>query len=682
MNKESIRKIKSYSIGELFKTGDTYRIPLYQRNFSWGDPEVKQLIRDIADFASKNEFDRHYYLGILVVYKKSINDEPQYEVVDGQQRLTVLTLLVQRLKSGIEFDGKSHSFDMDINSTLNFAHRPKAQSTFAAINAGDIKELGDDKTHDRIKSVYERIPRILREQVKESGCTINNFYKYLRESVYLYRSPLPDDTELNHYFEVMNNRGEQLEKHEILKAQMLNTINEEREISVNEKLKLRIALNDVWEACSNMNKYVQYGFEKKETRKFLFGKDWTNPLNDEWFKNEVFEELISCLNIKNKVTTNKKGSITYDKEGENIDQLLKRKPDTFKENDKADNSPDRFQSPINFQNFLLHVLRLYQNKTDDIVKNEQYASLDDKVLLNQFSKYTNKLEFVKVFTVLLLKARFLLDHFVIKRAYEGEKDKWSLMKLKNYSETTGTESYVNTFGDDGNKRLVMLLAMFHVSTPTQNYKHWLTAVLSYLINAKNINSEEYINHLELLARKLFYDRFMIKDDEEQCKYEEIVFNDSNTLKLLRNKNGVDRELLRYKEVKNNLVFNYLDYLIWLYKNKPSFDFKFRSSVEHFNPQNPNNHKRLDDKYLDSFGNLCLVAHGNNSSLRNNNPLAKSYSDTLKGPLDSLKLDLMMKKAQEEKDNQSEYGGWGPEQVENHEKAMIEKFESQFRLENY
>ncbi|MRB24861.1 DUF1524 domain-containing protein, partial [Bacillus thuringiensis] len=40
-----------------------------------------------------------------------------------------------------------------------------------------------------------------------------------------------------------------------------------------------------------------------------------------------------------------------------------------------------------------------------------------------------------------------------------------------------------------------------------------------------------------------------------------------------------------------------------------FEFKYRNSVEHFYPQNPNqaeNHKRLEDEHLNNFGNLCIM----------------------------------------------------------------------------
>ena len=665
--------IKGITIGELFSSDEVYRIPLYQRNFAWGRPEIKQMIRDVADFAVKKD-QRNYYLGILVVYKR-INGEEQFEVVDGQQRLTILSLIMRAFKNK---ELQSNGDLSDINIDLNFAHRPKAQNTLRAISKNNLEELDEQKSHSEIESVYKELPSIVNEVLRAAECSVDQFYNYLNNHVILYRSPLPDDTELNHYFEVMNNRGEQLEKHEVLKAKLMSTVNEQGSEQKNE---IRNTIHHVWEACSDMNRYVQYGFPKK-LRNELFGKEWNDQKN--WLKREDFSRLSKIL----EKASNKDGEI-----GKTISDIIRGDKPEYHELEVDDKNPDRFQSVINFQNFLIQVLRLYQHQYDRPQEIKDYASLDDKVLLDEFEPYWDNLDFVKRFTLLLLKVRFLFDQYVIKRKYEGENDEWSLLKLKYYpkegdrkQESTG---YVNTFGGDNdgsesqNHHVLILLSMFHVSTPTQNYKHWLTAVLSYLVNQENVSAAEYIHYLENLARKLFFDRFMIEVPDEQIAYENIVFLNTDELRPLKNPK-VNEKLLRYQEVRNNLVFNYLDYLIWKEKKEKNdrvkkFDFRFRSSVEHFNPRNPKEHQRLEPEVLNSFGNLCLIAHGKNSSFGNNSPLSKAYNESEETPIDSLKLYVMMEMAKENIRNQKgakgRFGGWGPEEVKNHQRAMIEKFKN-------
>ena len=662
--------VKALSIENLFTQDGVYSIPLYQRNFAWGKSEVKQLIRDIADFSVKK--DKKYYLGILVVYERYKDGQQQFEVVDGQQRLTVLLLIMKAFENGnIEIKSKPKNANLD----LNFAHRPKAKFTLSAISNNNLDNLDEQKLHNEIQRVYDHIPIILNEELEEVGCSPDQFYEYLCEKVVLYRSPLPSDTELNHYFEVMNNRGEQLEKHEILKAKLMNTVNDST-LTGNEKERARKVINQVWEACSDMNRYVQYSFAPKY-REPLFGQTWNTP--KDWFNHEGFDAL-SVL-FKNSQDSGDEAKST-------IEEILKGEKPGEINSDSMDGSPDTFQPVINFPNFLIQVLRIYQHKFEDFrfkTADQKYASLDDKVLLDQFINYQNDIEFVKRFVTLLLKLRFLLDQYVIKRQYEGDQDNWSLLKLNYYYQSSKTTGYIATFGIENgnkeatNKKVLMLLTMFHVSTPTQNYKHWLTGVLNYLANCEEIHGEDYSNFLENLARKLFFDRFMIADKEKQAGYDDIVFKSIDELNQLSN-HEINTELLKFHQVKNNLVFNYLDYLLWK-DNKnderiKNFEFKFRSSVEHFNPRNPREHKRLDESHLNSFGNLCLIAHGKNSSFGNNNPLSKAYSDTSKTSLDSLKLHFMMKKAKKESSEDSKYGGWGPEQVESHQQEMISKYEAQ------
>ena len=73
---------------ELIGNGRSYRVPPYQRDYSWSEEHWEDLWNDIADLRSRPE-DRHY-LGALVVEGKS---DREFLVIDGQQRLATLSLL-------------------------------------------------------------------------------------------------------------------------------------------------------------------------------------------------------------------------------------------------------------------------------------------------------------------------------------------------------------------------------------------------------------------------------------------------------------------------------------------------------------------------------------------------------------------------------------------------------------
>ena len=80
------------------------------------------------------------------------------------------------------------------------------------------------------------------------------------------RVMVPKDTDLNHYFEIMNNRGEQLEKHEVLKSRMMELLKDDKDA--------QNCLQLVWEACANMEKYLQMGFTPAQRDAIFGAKDW------------------------------------------------------------------------------------------------------------------------------------------------------------------------------------------------------------------------------------------------------------------------------------------------------------------------------------------------------------------------------------------------------------------------
>ena len=72
----------------MFDGPHTYQIPSYQRPYSWGSEQVEQLWDDL--YSAFEEKSEEYFLGSIILIKKGDND---FEVVDGQQRMTTLTIL-------------------------------------------------------------------------------------------------------------------------------------------------------------------------------------------------------------------------------------------------------------------------------------------------------------------------------------------------------------------------------------------------------------------------------------------------------------------------------------------------------------------------------------------------------------------------------------------------------------
>ncbi|NCT66248.1 MAG: DUF262 domain-containing protein [Rhodanobacteraceae bacterium] len=651
------KRIVQLSIGELLAGSARYVIPMYQRNYAWDEGEITQLIVDVIDAMAADGADkvRDYYIGSLVVFPRGGAGRPAFEVIDGQQRLTTLSLLASWLRK--KLPGELEGLD---GAWIDFESRPRSQRALAAIWAATGADDDPIKDQDAraaastaILNGYRLIQKIVPLKFEERGITLDRFATFLRRHVQIMRVEVPAETDLNHYFEVMNNRGEQLEKHEVLKARLLKVLQDIADET--ERRQSQACLHRVWEACANMEKYVQTAFSS-ERRTQLFGDDW------DAFQVGNFDELAAAL----------AGSVASDQghDEQSLNQIISSRPPVPDRSDATggDESPERFNSVIDFPNFLLHVLRVSLGA--DI-------PLDDKRLLDTFRKHVLKptapadpIGRVKQFAFDLLRCKYLYDHYVIKREFARGTDGWSLKRLKCGHDGTANRAarsrYVNTFGEDGadeggNRRILMLLAAFHVSTPTLAYKHWLGAALHYLFTAERIEARAYLAHLESVAKAFFFDRFVA---EEPAEYEEIVFVRKGACQARRDNVDVERlrHWLSFPNIRNNFVFNYLDYLLWCKASDGKtkrHEFTFRSSVEHHYPQTPlPGIAPLDRPTLDTFGNLCLISHSKNSRLSNFTPTAKK--ELKQGDFDSIKEYLMM-----------QHAPWNADSIAAHEQQMLD-----------
>lgn len=207
---QELRILENDNVPLFDDKGARYVIPLYQRAYAWEDEEIVQLIDDINDSTGD------YYIGSLVVAKVKGKVET-YEVVDGQQRLTTLYLLLHYLKLRRGWDGK-------VGETLSFDCRPNSNYTLRHI--GDL--LPDKKPfvgdEDRLEQSIMNGIKVIEQKFPTGDAFIERLKR-----VILYRIEVPEHTDLNRYFEIMNTRGEQLEQHDILKAQLMGYLSSRRE---------------------------------------------------------------------------------------------------------------------------------------------------------------------------------------------------------------------------------------------------------------------------------------------------------------------------------------------------------------------------------------------------------------------------------------------------------------------
>ena len=586
----------SLSVNRLLNE-DTYAIPLYQRNFAWTYDEIEQLLNDVADAFQENR-DNYYYIGTLVVNKE--NDI--FKIIDGQQRTTALNLIALALK---------HEFGFDRLKAVNltFPARKKSnkniQDLFSKkkILEGDENELtrGYGHARDALKKVLE-----------ERRLDPQSFVDYLFDNVIIFRSILPEDLDLNLYFERFNSRGEQLEAHEILKAQMMSKFGEDQEMAQK--------FARIWDACAEFDKPVssQFKMRRKRADKFqererIFG--WH-------FSNYSFHNIYDDIDF-------------YQNERRKLSDILGKKIN--EKNIEVEKDFGDYTQVIDFPTFLLHVLAIWEGKDTSEIQ------LDDKKLLTLFDIKNKNKTWIIEFSEFLLKIKHIFDNYIVRNSNmdssSRNKDEWFLQKGTYYEyqpNGKAKEHYIveerftkNTFSDSEiNQNIILLQSMFAVTFTANRDSRWLYEVLQFLFN-----HIEELNQTEFGARfKNFLEKMAVRYAEERLFTE-------------------DKSIKKYGEIPV-YAFNFVDYVLW--KNREElkkdydiefkdFKFAYRRSIEHWFPQHPNSDERverIDDQFLHSFGNLCIITDSQNSKFGNLVPSAK-YKQW-EGIFDrqSLKLQMM------------------------------------------
>ena len=90
--------VESLTLKELFDKQQTLAIPEYQRPYVWTPKEINKLLAQLKQHQERTDEKPLFYLGSIVLFKNQKND---LEIIDGQQRLTTLTILFSVLVSNL-----------------------------------------------------------------------------------------------------------------------------------------------------------------------------------------------------------------------------------------------------------------------------------------------------------------------------------------------------------------------------------------------------------------------------------------------------------------------------------------------------------------------------------------------------------------------------------------------------
>ena len=239
-----VSKIKATEqlLKNLFSDGSDgylFNIPPYQRPYAWTIEETSELLDDLLyAMRERRKVDNEYFLGSIVIIQEDPN-KPEAEVVDGQQRLTTLTILLCVLRE-LSDDMKS-DLDPLVRQRENKAtgrkgyfritlrERDKRFFEKKVLTPGRLEGFLKEDSVNRTDSqqrIFENAKYLWRKLSKENDETRDELVKFVCQCCCLVVVSTFDRNSAYRIFAVMNDRGLDLSPTDILKAEIIGAVEE------------------------------------------------------------------------------------------------------------------------------------------------------------------------------------------------------------------------------------------------------------------------------------------------------------------------------------------------------------------------------------------------------------------------------------------------------------------------
>jgi len=597
-------------------------IPLYQRLFEWNKENVEQLLVDLKrSFMADNNSD--YYIGMLTATCTNM-DKSHLQLVDGQQRFTVMTLIgcvMQNYYSEWEKFLKTETN----TKRLSFVSR-KSDEMYLDLLINKEYEYEGELENSKMRIALNAILKFMKAYESKNLIEAKNYAQYVYEHTSFFIIPLPSTyapVDLNKYFERMNSSGKNLEQHEILKVKILSKL--DGDVSFFMSLWNKIADVDTI-LIKQKEKESDGDYFSRKTKGLFTSADLFStivPMSDS-------DRNMAGVLIKNISPSNQKP----------------------RESTRYNNGS---RCVLRFTQLLLQVLYYLKKSKDQSFSPNLEDFFNQRNLLDTFMNYlpyegnmVNKYD-LKDFFEMLIHCRVALDVAFVRSLDYGY----------------ALDMNMNSNDNSDLKKLMMFESFLYVSSSNMTNYRWFGWLMDATVRVSHFPScADVFSHLKsecdkwnplpeynylCFGREIRY--WFWRLDFAIWEQRKELFKDENDSSLL--------------SVAENYVF---------IRNR---------SIEHIAPQHPKSESELkwdennhDDDFLrNSFGNLVMISQGLNSSLSNSSYEVKkahveSYFKSVNGTIESLKL-LMVYKACKI--------GWNKDMISKHGKEMYEFLKKEIPL---
>lgn len=241
---------KSYSLVDIFNSKFDFEIPAYQRPYAWTTEQSGELFDDLYDFFRHEKTDG-YFLGSIVLIKEE--DDPFAQVIDGQQRITTLTILIAAIATLLQGEEQAECYSyiqepgkrlQGIKSKPRLALRLRDRMFFAntvqKLDFVGLASLDKAQLENESQQNIQANALFLQSKLQSKFTTedsLIDFCKFLMNKCFIVVVSTSNRESAFRVFSVLNNRGLDLLPSDIIKAEAIGKISEDK----------RAEFNDRWE---------------------------------------------------------------------------------------------------------------------------------------------------------------------------------------------------------------------------------------------------------------------------------------------------------------------------------------------------------------------------------------------------------------------------------------------------
>lgn len=245
MSAENFLSAETDTFAGIIKGDNKFSVPLYQRDYSWDEDNWNDLWLDIE---TNRRNDTKHYMGSIVLVVK---DKKKYDIIDGQQRLTTLTLIIlsvidilrDLVKKGIDVENNTKRVELLINdfvgkkslSSLSYENKIELNeinnpffSTYLTNFRNPVNIRAEVKSNKLLLKCFTYFKSMILNEVYKNDevSDLIGFVEFVSDSLLFIQITATDDLSAYLIFETLNDRGLELSVTDLLKNYLFSIVSD------------------------------------------------------------------------------------------------------------------------------------------------------------------------------------------------------------------------------------------------------------------------------------------------------------------------------------------------------------------------------------------------------------------------------------------------------------------------